>query len=149
MDVKGFLPVSPSHVRNGKAQARKRSTNPNFWVRISSGGVGVFHMKGGGQKVRYVRESKLLGRISRDFARISRKCLKSLKKSLCSISALKAAQRGSFRPDVPADIPPKPSVRPFKSWKKEQAFWHGHATREKLRSEKLRADFPSETARRR
>ena len=31
-------------------QSRRRSTNPNFWVRISSGGVGVFHMKGWGPK---------------------------------------------------------------------------------------------------
>ena len=49
----------------------------------------------------------------------------------------------SFRPDVPADIRPKTSVRPSKSWKK-QAFRHGHAARtstKKLRSEKLRADF--------
>ena len=29
----------------------------------------------------------------------------------------KSAQRGSFRPDVPADIRPKTSVRPSKSWK--------------------------------
>ena len=28
-----------------------------------------------------------------------------------------SAQRGSFRPDIPADIPPKTSVRPSKSWK--------------------------------
>ena len=33
---------------------KKKNTNPNFWVRISSGGVGVFHMKVGGQKVLYV-----------------------------------------------------------------------------------------------
>ena len=49
----------------------------------------------------------------------------------------------SFWPDVPADIRPKTSVRPSKSWKK-QAFWHGHAARtstKKLRSEKHRADF--------
>ena len=32
-------------------QARKRNPNPNLWVRISSGGVGL---RGGGQKVRYV-----------------------------------------------------------------------------------------------
>ena len=29
----------------------------------------------------------------------------------------KSAQRGSFRPDIPADIPPKTSVRRSKSWK--------------------------------
>ena len=60
----------------------------------------------------------------------------------------KSAQRGSFGPDIPADIPadipPKTSVRPSKSWKK-QAYRNGHPTRtsmQKLRSEKLRADFP-------
>ena len=31
-------------------QAHKKSTNPNFWVRIFSGGVGVFHVKGWGPK---------------------------------------------------------------------------------------------------
>ena len=31
-------------------QARKRNPNPSFWVRISSGGVGVFHVKGRGPK---------------------------------------------------------------------------------------------------
>ena len=34
-------------------QARKRNPNPNFWVRISSSEVGVFHVKGRGPKVRY------------------------------------------------------------------------------------------------
>ena len=34
-------------------QARKRNPNPNFLVRIFSGGVGVFHVKGWGPKVRY------------------------------------------------------------------------------------------------
>ena len=40
-------------------QARKRKPNPNFWVRISSGGVGVFHVKGGGRKVRYVPRKRM------------------------------------------------------------------------------------------
>ena len=31
-------------------QGRERSTNPNVWVRISSGGVGVLHVKGVGAK---------------------------------------------------------------------------------------------------
>ena len=31
-------------------QARKRNPNQNFWVRISSGGVGVFHVRGLGAK---------------------------------------------------------------------------------------------------
>ena len=42
----------------------------------------------------------------------------------------KSAQRGSFRPDVPADIRPKTSVRPSKCWKKKkQAVCHGYAAR--------------------
>ena len=42
-------------------QARKRNQNPNFVVRISSGGLGVFHMKGLGQKVRYGGGAKKFG----------------------------------------------------------------------------------------
>ena len=52
-------------------QTRKRSTNPNFLVWISSGGVGVFHVNGWGPKssvcLSKPREPKLLGRISRAF----------------------------------------------------------------------------------
>ena len=44
----------------------------------------------------------------------------------------------SFRPDVPADIRPKTSVRPFKSWKNKH---FGTGMPRELRSEKLRADF--------
>ena len=51
----------------------------------------------------------------------------------------KSAQRGSFRTDVPADIRPKTSVRPSKSWKKNRHF--GTDMPRGLRSEKLRADF--------
>ena len=55
----------------------------------------------------------------------------------------KSAQRGSFRPDVPADIRPKNFGQALQVLEK-QAFWHGHPARtsmKKLRSEKLRADF--------
>ena len=41
-----------------KNQARKKHPNLNFCVQIFSGGVGVFHVKGGGQKVRYVLETQ-------------------------------------------------------------------------------------------
>ena len=54
----------------------------------------------------------------------------------------KSAQRGSFPPDIPADIRPKTFVSPSKDPGKKQAFRHGHAVRtssEKLRSEKLRS----------
>ena len=72
-------------------KARKTNPNPNFWVRIFSGRVGVFHVNGWGPKSS-IRPSKpgksnFLGGISRDFAGISRGRPKSLrKKSLCSIS---------------------------------------------------------------
>ena len=33
-----------------QGQARTRSTKLNFWIRISSGAVGVFHVKGWGQQ---------------------------------------------------------------------------------------------------
>ena len=58
---------------SGKTQGRKTKPNPNFLVRISSGGVGVFHVKGWGPKSSVCpskhRETKLFGWISRDFAR--------------------------------------------------------------------------------
>ena len=71
-------------------QGRKRNPNPNFLVRIPSGRVGVFHVKGWGPKSSVChskpRETKLFGGISRDFCRDIPGCLKSLrKKSLCSI----------------------------------------------------------------
>ena len=71
-------------------QAREKSTNPNFRVRIFSGGVGVFHVKGWGPKSSICPskpgKSNFFGGISQDFAGISPKCPKSLRKrSLCSI----------------------------------------------------------------
>ena len=71
-------------------QGRKTNPNPNFCVRIFSVGVGVFHVKGWGLKGS-VCPSKpgkpnFFGGISRDFAGISWRCPKSLRKqSLCSI----------------------------------------------------------------
>ena len=61
-----------------------------FLVWISSGGAGVFRVKGWGPKSSVcplkTRETKFFGGISWDFAGISRKCPKSLrKKRLCSI----------------------------------------------------------------
>ena len=51
--------------------SRKKSTNPNFWVWISSGGVGVFDVKGWGPKSSACpskpRELRLFGGMSRDF----------------------------------------------------------------------------------
>ena len=52
-------------------QGRNRSPNPNFLVRISSGGVGVFHVKGCGPKCLVCpskpMETKLFGGRPRDF----------------------------------------------------------------------------------
>ena len=65
-------------------QARKRNPNPNFLVRISSGGVGVCHVKGWGPKSSVCpskpRKTKLFGGISRDFAGIFQGRPKSLRK---------------------------------------------------------------------
>ena len=68
-------------------QGRKRNPNTNFLVRILSGGVGVFHVKGWGPKSSGCpskpREIKLFGGIFRDFAGTSRACSKSLRKKVC------------------------------------------------------------------
>ena len=53
--------------------ARKRNSNPNFLVSMSSRGVGVFHVKGRGPKSSVCpsnskpRETKLFGGMSRNF----------------------------------------------------------------------------------
>ena len=55
-------------------QVRKRNPNLNFLVRISSGGVGVFHVKGWGPRSSVCpskrRKPNCSGGISRDFAGI-------------------------------------------------------------------------------
>ena len=65
-------------------QARKTNPNLNFWARIFSGGVGVFHTKGWGPKSSVCPlkpgKSNFFGGISRDFAGILRGCPKSLRK---------------------------------------------------------------------
>ena len=71
-------------------QARKRNPNPNFLVRISSGGVGVFHVQGWGPKSFLCpsnpRETKLFWRDIPGFFAGYPGCPKSLRqKSLCSI----------------------------------------------------------------
>ena len=66
--------------------ATKRSTNLNFWVQIFSGRVGVLHMKGWGPKSSVCPlkpgKSNFFGGISRNFAGISRRCPKCLRKKL-------------------------------------------------------------------
>ena len=56
-----------------KFKGRNGNPNPNFLVRISSGGVGVFHVNGWGPKSSVCpskpRKTKLLGGISQDFWR--------------------------------------------------------------------------------
>ena len=68
-------------------QARKRRTNRNFWVQISSGGVGVFHPDGWGPKSSVCpRKTKLFGGMSRYFCwHIPGVPEKFEKKCLCSI----------------------------------------------------------------
>ena len=70
-----------------KTQGRKTNPNPNFMVRISSGGVGVFHVKGWGRKSLVCPskpgKSNFLGGIFRDFAGVSLECPKSLRKKVC------------------------------------------------------------------
>ena len=67
-------------------QGRKRNPNLNFWARIFSGGVGVFHTKGRGPKSSVCPlkpgKSNFFRGISRDFAGISRKPPKSLRKKV-------------------------------------------------------------------
>ena len=88
----GFLPDVPLKVWGLSPCSRheKRTQTLTFESRILSGGVGVFHMKGWGPKssvcVSKPGTSNLFGGMSRDFAGISRRCPKSLrKKRLCSI----------------------------------------------------------------
>ena len=75
----------------GSFQARKRNPNPNYLVRISSGGVGVFHAEGvGAKKFGMSFETQGNQTFWRDIpgflAGISRRRPKSLRtKSSCSI----------------------------------------------------------------
>ena len=110
-------PPNPGKQAFWDGPARKKNPNPNFLVRIFSGGVGVFHVKGWGPKSSVCpskpRESNFFGGISRDFAGISRKRPKSLRKK-CLGSFLvpyqkvlysvqqraKSLERGSFRMDL-------------------------------------------------
>ena len=81
----GPKPTFFTHFRP-TSQGRKRNPNPNFLVRIFSGGVGVFHTKGWGPKSSVCPskpgKSNFFGGISRDFAGISRGCPKSLRKKV-------------------------------------------------------------------
>ena len=78
----GFYTELP--LRPPLTQARERNLNPNFLVRISAGGMGVFHVKGWGPKSSVCpskpRDTKLFGGTSRDFAGISQGRPESLRK---------------------------------------------------------------------
>ena len=58
--------------RTVKTSVKKKEPKPKLLVRISSGGVGIFHVKGWGPKSwvcpSKLRKAKLFGGISRDFA---------------------------------------------------------------------------------
>ena len=84
-------------------EERKNNPNLNFLVRISSGGVRVFHVKGWGPKssvcLSKPRESKLFGGSSWDFfAGISRGGPKRLRKiKVCvQLRAPTTLEKGSF-----------------------------------------------------
>ena len=70
--------------KRAKFQARKRNPNLNFLVRIFSGGVGVFHVKGWVPKSSVCPskpgKSDFFGGISRDFAGISGRCPEKFEK---------------------------------------------------------------------
>ena len=73
-----------------KCQGRKRNPNPNFLVRIFSGGVGVFHVNGWGPRSSVCPlkpgKSKFFGRDIPEFCRdIPAAPEKFEKKSLCSL----------------------------------------------------------------
>ena len=80
----------PPHRVLLSSKGRKRNPNPNVLVRICSGGVGVFHVKGWGSKSSVCPskpgKSNFFGGISRDFAGISRDFgPKSLRKKKVSV----------------------------------------------------------------
>ena len=85
-------------------QARKRNPNLNFLVRIFSGGVGVFHVKGWGPKSSACPskpgKSNCFGGISRQklpgYPGGARKVRE--KKGLCSIFVPYLAQMGEITP---------------------------------------------------
>ena len=70
------LLTKPEGETLANSQARKTNPNLNFWARILSSGVGVFHTKGWGPKSSVCPskpgKSNFFGGISRDFAGISR-----------------------------------------------------------------------------
>ena len=85
-----FLPLNRLTFRWFDLSGKKKNPNQNFLVRISSGGVGVFHVRGGRQKVRYVLrnpgKANFLAGYPGICAGIYRGCPKGLrKKGLCSI----------------------------------------------------------------
>ena len=97
----------------GKVQARKRNPNPNFWVRISSGGVGVLHVKGWGPKSS-VCPSKpgkpnFFGRILLGQPGGARKVLEKKVRFLFSFSksAEKVLRKVPVRNEVPRKVPKK------------------------------------------
>ena len=93
---------------------KEKSTNPNFWVRIFTGGVGVFHMKGWGQKSS-VHPSKpgrsnFFGGISEILLGYPGSVRKVWEKKVC-VQFL--SQRNYIRPPPPPSPPtPPPPVWP-------------------------------------
>ena len=79
-----------------KNEARKRSTNSNVWVQISSGGVGVFHAKGCRAKISVCPskpgQTNFLSGFPGILAAISRGRLHSLRKKV-SVQCLASKER--------------------------------------------------------
>ena len=80
------------------SQATRRSTNSSFWFQISSCGVRVFHLGGGGQKVWYIpRNPTFWWGFPDSCWNISRGCPKSSRKrSSCSILAPNFVAGGTY-----------------------------------------------------
>ena len=86
-----FSPEYTSNIRRPKVRQEEGTQTQTCWSGYLQAGWGFSTWRGGGQTVRYVPRSQgnqtfLAGGISRDFAGISWRCPKSLrKKSSCSI----------------------------------------------------------------
>ena len=83
-DVPLVQTLSVNLLKTFQLGKKKRNPNPNFLVRISSGGVRGFHVNGVGAKKFGVsfetQGSQTFGGDIQDFAGISRGCPKSLRK---------------------------------------------------------------------
>ena len=103
----------PRKIHRRASLRHKRNPNPNLLVRIFSGGVGVSHVKGWGRKGSVCpskpRKPNFFGGICQDFAGISWRCPKSLRKkkfvfNFRSLFCRRAGTRKSFRRPLPSRV---------------------------------------------